>query len=109
MGTFHRGYQCGRWYRETQPNPLPRAALGQVRNRDQANFDERIARLLQDREVYWTAPYRAAFPTVEQATIDLIVDLYETADATQRRHIDQRLQDMRRDLGSLDCLPTTAD
>ncbi|MCH2341025.1 DUF6279 family lipoprotein [Pseudomonas sp. NPDC047963] len=86
-----------------------RSMVDAVRNRDQANFDERIARLLQDREVYWTAPYRAAFPTVEQATIDLIVDLYETADATQRRHIDQRLQDMRRDLGSLDCLPATAD
>jgi hypothetical protein len=86
-----------------------RSMVDAVRNRDQANFDERIARLLQDREVYWTAPYRAAFPAVEQATIDLIVDLYDTADATQRRHINERLQDMRRDLGSLDCLPATAD
>ncbi|WP_019342310.1 DUF6279 family lipoprotein [Stutzerimonas stutzeri] len=82
-----------------------RSLVDAVRNRGQANFDERVARLLQDREVYWTAPYRAAFPAVEQATIDLVLDLYDMADATQRRQIDERLQDMRRDLGSLDCLP----
>lgn len=82
-----------------------RSLVDAVRNRDQAGFDERVAQLLQDREVYWTAPYRAAFPAIEQATIDLIIDLYDMADATQRRHIHQRLQDMRRDLGSLDCLP----
>lgn len=84
-----------------------RSLVEAVRNREQANFDERIARLLQDPEVYWTAPYRAAFPAVEQATIDLVIDLYDMADATQRRHLDKRLQDMRRDLGSLDCLPAT--
>ena len=84
-----------------------RSLVEAVRNREQANFDERIARLLQDREVYWTAPYRAAFPAVEQATIDLVIDLYDMADATQRRHLDERLQDMRRDLSSLDCLPAT--
>jgi hypothetical protein len=84
-----------------------RSLVEAVRNREQANFDERIARLLQDREVYWTAPYRAAFPAVEQATIDLVIDLYDMANATQRRHLDERLQDMRRDLSSLDCLPAT--
>ena len=84
-----------------------RSLVDAVRNRHQADFDERIARLLQDREVYWTAPYRAAFPAIEQATIDLIVDLYAMADASQRRRIDERLQDMRRDLGSLECLPAT--
>jgi hypothetical protein len=84
-----------------------RSLVDAVLHRQQPEFDERIARLLQDREVYWTAPYRAAFPAIEQATIELIVDLYDMADATQRRHIDERLQDMRRDLGSLDCLPAT--
>ncbi|WP_407295976.1 DUF6279 family lipoprotein [Stutzerimonas zhaodongensis] len=84
-----------------------RSLVDAVRNRHQADFDEHIARLLQDREVYWTAPYRAAFPAIEQATIDLIVDLYAMADASQRRRIDERLQDMRRDLGSLECLPAT--
>ncbi|MCQ4322016.1 DUF6279 family lipoprotein [Stutzerimonas stutzeri] len=84
-----------------------RSLVDAVRNREQANFDERIARLFQDPEVYWTAPYRAAFPAVEQATIDLVIDLYDMADATQRRHLDERLQNIRRDLGSLDCLPAT--
>lgn len=78
-----------------------------VANRQQPEFEERIASLLQDRDVYWTQAYRAAFPATEQAAIDLIVDLYGMADATQRRHIDDRLKDMRRDLGSLDCLPTS--
>jgi len=84
-----------------------RSLVDAVRNRHRADFDERIARLLQDREVYWTAPYRAAFPAIEQATIDLIVDLYDMADASQRRHIEERLEDMRSDLGSLECLPAT--
>ena len=84
-----------------------KSLLNALRNRQQPDFDERIARLLQDREVYWTAPYRAAFPAVEQTTIDLILDLHDMTDVAQRRHIDERLQDMRKDLGSLDCLPAT--
>jgi len=82
-----------------------RALVDAIRDRQQPGFDQRIASLLQDREVYWTEAYRAAFPRIEQATLDLIADLYERADAPQRRHLDEKLQDMRRDLGSLDCLP----
>lgn len=82
-----------------------RSLVDAVDKRQQPGFDERIARLLQDRDVYWTQAYRAAFPATEQAAIDLIIDLYNSADAQQRRRIENRLQDMRRDLGSLDCLP----
>ncbi len=73
--------------------------------RHEPGFDERVARLLQDREAYWTPAYRAAFPAAEKAAIDLFSDLYRLTDAKQRRHIDKQLQDLRNDLGSLDCLP----
>lgn len=82
-----------------------RSLVDAVTKRQQPGFDERVAQLLQDREVYWTQAYRAAFPATEKAAIDLVIDLYESADAGQRSRIDRRLQDMRRDLGSLDCLP----
>ena len=82
-----------------------RSLVDAVTNRQQPGFDERIARLLQDREVYWTREYRDAFPATEQAAIDLVIDLYGSAETGQRRRIESRLQDMRRDLGSLDCLP----
>ncbi|MFL9815205.1 hypothetical protein D7241_18325 [Stutzerimonas sp. VN223-3] len=75
--------------------------------RHEAGFEERIARLLQDRESFWTDEYRAAFTSTEQATIELIGDLYAMSDAGQRRHIDEQLEEMRKDLGSLDCLPAS--
>lgn len=73
--------------------------------RHEPGFGERIARLLQDREAYWTPAYRTAFPAAEKAAIDLLVDLYRLTNAEQRRHIDKQLQDLRNDLSSLDCLP----
>jgi hypothetical protein len=78
-----------------------------IAQRHEAGFEERIARLLQDRESFWTDDYRAAFASTEQATIDLVSDLYAMSDAGQRRHIDERLEEMRNDLGSLDCLPAS--
>ena len=78
-----------------------------VAKRHEADFEERIARLLQDRESFWTDDYRAAFASTEQAAIELISDLYAMSDADQRRHLEGQLEEMRKDLSSLDCLPTS--
>ncbi len=76
-----------------------------VARRHEAGFEERIAKLLQDGEAFWTAEYRAAFDSIEQAALDLASDLYAMSDADQRRHLDGQLENMRKDLGSLACLP----
>lgn len=76
-----------------------------VARRHEAGFEERIARLLQDGEAFWTAEYRAAFDRIEQAALDLFSDLYAMSDASQRRRLDRQLEDLRKDLGSLACLP----
>lgn len=77
-------------------------ALGE---RHEAGFEKRIEKLLQDREAFWTADYRTAFARTEQATIQLVHDLYVLSDARQRQHVDKQLEDLRKDLSSLDCLP----
>lgn len=82
-----------------------RALSAAVAQRHEAGFEERIAKLLQDGEAFWTAEYRAAFDGIEQAALELASDLYAMADADQRRHLDRQLENMRKDLGSLACLP----
>lgn len=74
-------------------------------DRHKAGFEQRITQLLQAPETLWSADYRAAFDRAEQLTIDLVRDLYELSDAGQRDHFTAQLEDLRKDLGSLDCLP----
>lgn len=81
-----------------------RALSEAVNERHEADFAQRVEKLLQDRESFWTADYRAAFARTEQAAIDLVGDLYAMSDAGQRRHLDEQLEDLRKDLSSLDCL-----
>ena len=76
-----------------------------VAQRHEAGFDDRITRLLQDGEIFWTAEYRAAFDRIEQAALDLASDLYAMSDTDQRSHLDGQLENLRKNLGSLACLP----
>ncbi|MEK0363608.1 DUF6279 family lipoprotein [Pseudomonas sp. CBC3] len=76
-----------------------------VAQRHEVGFDDRIARLLQGGEAFWTAEYRAAFDRIEQAALDLASDLYAMSDTDQRSHFDGQLENVRKDLGSLACLP----
>lgn len=76
-----------------------------VAQRREAGFDDRIARLLQGGEAFWTDEYRAAFDRIEQAALDLASDLYAMSGADQRAHLDRQLENLRKDLGSLACLP----
>lgn len=80
------------------------ALVEAVRRRHDDDFPSRLAQLLQEPEAFWTEAYRRSFPQTEQATLALISDLYATASEAQRSRLSQRLQDLRSDLGSLDCL-----
>lgn len=84
------------------------AFLAAVRERNQPGFEPRMARLLQDRESFWSPEYRQAFAQAERAGIELFSDLYALSDSTQRRHLTDRLHHLDNDLGSLECLPQTA-
>lgn len=84
------------------------AFLDAVRQRHAAGFEARMERLLQDRESYWTEDYRQAFEHAERAGIQLFSDLYAQSDSTQRQHLTDRLHELDKDLGSLECLPQTA-
>lgn len=83
-----------------------RALSEAINERHEADFAQRVEKLLQNRESFWSADYRAAFARTEQAAIDLVSDLYTMSDAGQRRHLDEQLEDLRKDLSSLDCLST---
>ncbi|MCG6540359.1 DUF6279 family lipoprotein [Pseudomonas sp. KSR10] len=72
--------------------------------RHEEGFDNRIAKLLQDRESFWTTDYRDAFARTEQAAFHLVNDLYALSDTDQRRHLEAQLGDLHKDLSSLDCL-----
>ena len=74
-------------------------------DRHGAGFEQRITQLLQAPETLWSADYRAAFGRAEQLTLDLLHELYELSDAGQRQHFVGQLEDLRKDLGSLECLP----
>lgn len=80
------------------------ALVEAVKRRHDADFPTRLAPLLQEPEAFWTDAYRRSVPRTEQATLELIRDLYAMASAAQRSRLSQRLQDLHDDLASLDCL-----
>lgn len=84
------------------------AFLAAVRERHEPGFDTRMTQLLQQRESLWSKDYQQAFEHAERAGIELFNDLYALSDAIQRRHLGDRLHDLEKNLGSLECLPQTA-
>ncbi|WP_313086608.1 DUF6279 family lipoprotein [Stutzerimonas nitrititolerans] len=80
------------------------ALVETVKQRHDSDFPARLAPLLQEPEAFWTDAYRRSVPRTEQATLELIRDLYAMASAAQRSRLSQRLQGLHDDLASLDCL-----
>jgi len=75
-----------------------------VKQRQAPDFDQKIARLLQDRETFWTPEYRAAYDHTEQAAISLITDLMAQSSPEQRQKLLQKIADVRQDFTNLSCL-----
>lgn len=69
-----------------------------------ADFPQRIAQLLQQRESLWTAQYRAAYARTEQAAIDLMTGLAADSTPQQRQRIEQKLVQLHTDFSNLKCL-----
>ena len=78
--------------------------LKTVQDRQAADFPQRIAALLQDRETFWTPEYREAYDRTEDAAIAMIVDIYAMSTPEQRQRLLDRIAGMRKDFSDLDCL-----
>lgn len=78
--------------------------------RRSADFPERITRLLQQRQSYFDAELRAAYPRNRMALAELFGDLLASADTRQRSRLRHRLRDLQRDLAEQLCAaPVTAN
>ena len=75
-----------------------------VQERQSADFPSRIAKLLQDRETFWTPQYRVAYERTEQAAISLLVDLVAQSTPDQRQRLLAKIADTRKDFTDLSCL-----
>ena len=82
--------------------------LDAVRQRHETGFETRMTRLLQDRDSFWSNEYRLAFESAERVGIELFSDLYALSDRSQRQHLTDRLHQLEKNLGTLECLPQTA-
>ncbi|HEX8592301.1 MAG TPA: DUF6279 family lipoprotein [Pseudomonas sp.] len=75
-----------------------------VQNRQASDFPEKIGKLLQDRETFWTPQYRVAYDQTENAAISLLVDLIAQSTPEQRQRLLEKVADMREDFTNLSCL-----
>ncbi|WP_460042403.1 DUF6279 family lipoprotein [Pseudomonas sp. S2_H01] len=75
-----------------------------VKQRHQPGFDQKIAKLLQDRQTFWTPEYRQAYDHTEQAAISLITDLVAQSSPEQRQKLLEKIADVRKDFTNLSCL-----
>jgi hypothetical protein len=75
-----------------------------VKQRQQPGFDQKIAKLLQDRQTFWTPEYRQAYDHTEQAAISLITDLVAQSSPEQRQKLLEKIADVRKDFTDLSCL-----
>ncbi|MBC3951907.1 DUF6279 family lipoprotein [Pseudomonas folii] len=75
-----------------------------VQDRKAPDFSNRIAKLLQDRETFWTPEYREAYDRTEQAAISLLVDLMAQSTPEQRQRLLSKIADTRKDFTDLSCL-----
>lgn len=76
--------------------------------RDSPAFPARLSHLLQEPQAFYGAKYREAYEHARQATATLFSQLLASADAAQRQHLSQRLNDLRDDFSEQRCSATVA-
>lgn len=74
-----------------------------VAERDSADFAERVTRLLQQRESFYSDEYRTSYGRSRQALATLFSQLLSSSDEAQRERLSHRLRDLRRDLTEQQC------
>lgn len=74
-----------------------------VAERNSADFAERLTRLLQQRESFYSDEYRTSYGRSRQALATLFSQLLSSSDEAQRERLSHRLRDLRRDLAEQQC------
>ena len=80
-----------------------------VRQRQTADFPQKMQQLLVDRESLWTPEYRVAYAQTEAAARSLLVDLMAESSKQQRLKLTQKIDGVRSDFKALKCLKTAAN
>ncbi|WP_300626987.1 DUF6279 family lipoprotein [Pseudomonas sp.] len=80
-----------------------------VQQRRDADFPQKMQRLLVDRESLWTPEYRAAYAQTEAAARSLLVDLMAESTVQQRLKLTQKIDGVRSDFKALKCLKAGAN
>lgn len=75
-----------------------------VKQRQSADFPQKMQQLLVDRESLWTPQYKIAYAQTEAAARSLIVDLMAESTAQQRVKLTQKIDGVRSDFKALKCL-----
>lgn len=75
-----------------------------VKQRQSADFPQKMQQLLIDRESLWTPQYRVAYARTEAAARSLLVDLMAQSTAQQRLKLTQKIDGVRSDFKALKCL-----
>ena len=71
--------------------------------RDEPGFEARLTQLLVYRERFWSEDYRVRMTEVRALGTQAVSDLLALADDGQRRHLQERLAELSRDLGAIAC------
>ncbi|UII70096.1 C12orf4 family protein [Pseudomonas sp. HN11] len=79
-----------------------------VKQRESADFPQKMQQLLVDREILWTPEYRVAYAHTEAAARSLIVDLMAESTVQQRLKLTQKIDGVRSDFKALKCLKAAA-
>ena len=79
-----------------------------VKQRQGADFPQKMQQLLVDRESLWTPEYRVAYAETEAAARSLIVDLMAQSSVQQRLKLTQKIDGVRSDFKALKCLKGSA-
>lgn len=78
--------------------------LAAVQQRHATDFAQRIARLLQHRQQFWTAEYAQVSPRTEAAGRSLMLGILADSTPPQREVLQTRLNDLRGDFSQLACM-----
>lgn len=75
-----------------------------VKQRQSADFPQKMQQLLVNRESLWTPDYRVAYAQTEAAARSLLVDLMAESSVQQRLKLKQKIEGVRSDFKALKCL-----
>ncbi|ELQ19215.1 DUF6279 family lipoprotein [Pseudomonas poae] len=75
-----------------------------LKQRQSADFPQKVQQLLVERESLWTPQYRAAYAQTEAAARSLIMDLMAQSTEQQRIKLTQKIDGVRSDFKALKCL-----